>query len=151
MSKPVMRPFSLPISLLCLLAVWATGCSTEPESAISVENARIRELIPGQDMTAGYFDMRNTTNTPVTLVGAQSALARKIELHTTTLDAGVMRMRPLPSLTLAPGESVSFQPGGNHLMLFGVRSLDTRNEIRLILEGGTVLDVHFERIAIGSE
>jgi hypothetical protein len=60
---------------------------------------------------------------------------------------GVMRMRPLPRLDLAPGQRVALEPGANHLMLIGaergLRAGD-RADVVLICEGGVELVVPFE-------
>ena len=69
-----------------------SACSGESAGGLQVDNARIRELIPGQDKTAGYFDVSNTTTEPIVIVQAESAAARAIEFHTTRLDGGVMRI-----------------------------------------------------------
>ena len=37
-------------------------------------------------------------------------------------DDGVMRMRRIPHIHLPPGETVSLQPGGLHIMLFELKS-----------------------------
>jgi copper(I)-binding protein len=94
------------------------GCSRPPD-ALVVANAFIRLPVPGRDVLVGYFDLHNGTASSVTILGAHSPSARAIELHTMIADGDMMRMRPLKTLTLAPGERVSFAPGGHHLMIFG--------------------------------
>ena len=134
---------------LIVALITLPACSGEPVAGLQVDNARIRELIPGQDKTAGFFDVRNTTSEPVVIMRAESAAARAIEFHTTRLDAGVMRMRRLTEVRIEAGGMVQFQPGGHHLMLFGVRSLEDPTEIRLITGDGEALSVPFRRVAIG--
>jgi len=147
-SLPI-SPHVLVIASVCLLV--GAGCVAEPDNPIHVDNARVRALIPGQDKTAGYFDITNDSPNVVRLVGAESGIARAIEFHTSTLDGGVMRMRRLTDVTVAPGTTTHFQPGGNHLMLFGVRSMTDENEIRLLTEDGGVLSVTFLQVPIGAQ
>ena len=139
--------------LLCLAGSALAGCGAEPAATapIEVTDARVRALIPGQDKTVGYFELTNNTTATLTLLSAEADAARAIEFHTTRLDDGIMRMRRLPEITIPAGETIRFQPGGNHLMLFGVRSLNTDNPVRLYFDDGRALTVQFRQIAIGEQ
>jgi len=132
---------------LLILILLAPGCT--PAGGPDVSDARVRELIPGQDKTVAYFTLHNPGEVPLTLVGAQTDVARTVEMHTTRQDGDVMRMRRLTSVEIPAGGTVRFEPGGNHLMLFGVRSLTDPCEIRLVFADGSTRAVTFERIAIG--
>ena len=56
------------------------------------------------------------------LTGATSPIAARVEIHTMSMDGGVMRMRPLgDGLAIPAGGSVSLAPGGFHIMLIGLR------------------------------
>lgn len=134
-------------SLIALLLLATTACG--PADPLDVDDARIRELIPGQDKTVAYFTLHNRGAMPMTLVGAETDLARAVEIHTTLRDGDVMRMRRLTSVEIPAAGSVRFEPGGHHLMLFGVRSLDDPCKIRLRFADGTTRVVTFERIDIG--
>jgi len=139
-----------------IIVLWLAAClgsswGAPAAAPLLVDNPRIRALIPGQDKTVGYLEITNTGTTAAILIGAQSEYARAIEFHTTTVDGDIMRMRHLPRIQIPAGATVHFQPGGNHLMLFGVRSLSAENEIRLILEDGSVLIATFRQIPIGGQ
>ncbi len=125
------------------------GCSGKTESLV-IDNARVRTLIPGQDTTVGYFSVHNTTDLDITLLGAEFDNARALEFHTTTNDQGMVRMRRLATVTIPAGAKIRFQPGGHHLMLFGVNSLAEQNEIRLLADDGSSLKVLFQQIPIGA-
>ena len=136
---------------IAFMALLAAGCDTEPPAPLQVDNARLRALIPGQDKTVGYFELHNSSAVPMTLIRAESEQVRAIEMHTTIIDDGIMRMRRRSSVTVPPATTIHFQPGGDHLMLFGVRSLEQKNLIRLIFEDGTALPVEFRQIPIGEQ
>jgi copper(I)-binding protein len=125
------------------------GCSPAPE--VVVDNARVRALIQGQDKTVAYMDVQNRTDSAITLVGASAEPVRTFEIHTTRMDDGVMRMRRLQRVEIPAGNTVRFQPGGRHLMLFGVRSLDAELTVQLEFADGAVREVVFERIAPGAQ
>lgn len=140
--------------LLLAAALAATGCSgpdAGSSGALEISDARVRALIPGQDKTAGYFRARNSTADAMVLSGARSGQARSIEMHITVQDGDMMRMRRLDAVEIAPGETVRFEPGGRHLMIFGVDSLEAGIDIELQLRDGTTVPVHFETIATGGE
>ena len=127
----------------------AGGCSPAPD--VLIDNARVRALIPGQDKTVAYMDVHNRTGSAVTLTGARADTVRAMEIHTTRMDDGVMRMRRLKTVEIPAGETLRFEPGGRHLMLFGVRSLDTELPVQLEFTDGTVREIIFERIAVGAQ
>ncbi|MGE0625973.1 MAG: copper chaperone PCu(A)C [Pseudomonadales bacterium] len=141
-----MRPDPGRLLAWLLLAALAACAPAEP---LDVNDARIRELIPGQDKTVAYLTLHNRGDAPLALVGAETDLARAVEIHTTLRDGEVMRMRRLSRVEIPAGGTVRFEPGGHHLMLFGVRSLDDPCEIRLLFADGSTRSVTFDRIAIG--
>lgn len=89
---------------------------------VEVANAWVKESIPGTENGAGYFTISNTGSSVITIVGAATDASRAIEVHQHVMRDGMMRMRRVPELTLEAGETVVFQPGGYHLMMFGVKN-----------------------------
>lgn len=134
-----------------VLCVLLTVAACSPPAEIQIDNARVRGLIGGQDKTVAYMDVQNRTSTPITLIGASAQTVRAMEIHTTRMDDGVMRMRRLTSVEIPPGETIRFEPGGRHLMLFGVISLNEDLPIRLAFADGSVREINFERIAPGEQ
>jgi len=67
---------------------------------------------------AGYMSISNEGTTADRLRGAETDIAMMAALHETVFGTdGVARMFELPPVDLAPGETISFAPGGAHLML----------------------------------
>ena len=65
--------------------------------------------------------MTNTGTQPDRLVGAAIPGAARGEVHTMSMEGGVMRMAPVEGgLPIAPGGTVTLKPGGNHLMFLGL-------------------------------
>jgi copper(I)-binding protein len=56
-----------------------------------------------------------------TLTGASSPVADRAELHESINDHGVMKMRAVHSLSVAPGKPVTLSPDGYHIMLIGLK------------------------------
>ncbi|MEM7728716.1 MAG: copper chaperone PCu(A)C [Pseudomonadota bacterium] len=101
-------------------------------AAITVSDAYILAPLVGRDVTAGYFTARND-GAAAALVSASSTVASEIELHTHTMTDGVMRMREVARIDMAAGETVTLEPGGLHLMLFGFTREDGQTEAPVTL------------------
>jgi copper(I)-binding protein len=70
----------------------------------------------------GFLTIANAGKTPVTLKGAQSPAAGKIEIHQSAMADGVMTMRRQDAgVVIPPGGEVAFAPGGYHFMLLGLK------------------------------
>ncbi len=54
------------------------------------------------------------------LIGASTPVAQTAQVHESTAEGGIMRMRPIPSLAIPAGKTVTLSPGGYHVMLFGL-------------------------------
>lgn len=79
---------------------------------------------PGARNGAAYFvTLENTGKVADRLLRASTPAAQRTEFHTMAVDAGgVMRMREMPDITLAPGQALKMRPGGGvHLMLIGLQ------------------------------
>ena len=66
--------------------------------------------------------IRNRGTAPDRLVGATTAVAERVELHTMTTEGNVMRMREVPAIELPAGQEVQLRHGQQyHLMLVNLR------------------------------
>jgi copper(I)-binding protein len=93
---------------------------------------------------AGYF-MVHGSQAPDTLVGVASPLAERIELHSMVMEGGVMKMRAEPSFTVPARGTLTFAPGGNHLMLFGLKpGLKPGQKIPLVFSFGSGMKLNVE-------
>jgi copper(I)-binding protein len=54
------------------------------------------------------------------LTAASSPVAKTVELHTMSMEGGVMKMRPLAAIDIPAGRTVTLSPGGMHIMLLGL-------------------------------
>lgn len=103
-------------SLLAVTLLF-TAAPALADSPLSFENAWSPVAPPGR-MMAGYVDIHNHSDRTIRLVGGTSPQFERVEIHTMTMDDGVMRMRRLDELAIEAGETVTLEPGGLHLMLF---------------------------------
>jgi len=71
--------------------------------------------------SALYVTLENRGPVEDRLVGAASPVAGRVEVHRTSVEGGVMRMRPAGEVAIPAGGALAFEPGGLHVMLVGLR------------------------------
>lgn len=86
---------------------------------VEVSQAWSRPAVAG-GTGAGFLTLTNRGKAPDALTGAESPMARKVEVHRTTMTGGVMKMARVERLAIPAGGKVTLAPGGHHLMLFGL-------------------------------
>lgn len=110
--------------VFCLMIVWIQvgiwGCGESSSRRVIVEDVWVRENIPPQKITAGYLVLRNEGEMTA-LVSARADVAEVTELHVMTARENVMQMRKADGITIAAGGMATLQPGGNHLMMIGLK------------------------------
>lgn len=77
--------------------------------------------VAGGSAGAAYLTIVNAGGAPDALVSARSDVCERVEIHTASMEGGVMRMSPLPRLEIPAGGRVELRPGGLHLMLMGLK------------------------------
>lgn len=116
---------------------------------LQVTHATVRALPPGITNTAVYLTINNNSDSPVKLVSASSNIAEKVELHEHSYNDGMMTMRQMDVIEIAAGESISLQPGGYHLMMFGLKqSLKPKQQIDIQLQFSDGSDFTLKALAV---
>lgn len=113
------------ISKKVLLAAFALAISAAPALAEDVKAGDLvisqpwsRATPGGAKVAGGYLVIENKGTAPDRLIGGSADIAGKFEIHEMAVENGVMKMRALDKgLTIEPGKTVKFAPGGYHLML----------------------------------
>ena len=70
---------------------------------------------------AAYLTVMNKGTAPDRLVAVEGDVANRVELHTHLMEDGVMKMRQVEAIEVAPGEPTVLKPGGLHVMLMGLK------------------------------
>lgn len=102
--------------VLALSLMMAFGVA-QAADVLRAFNAWIPQAPPGATTMAGYLDLKNTGDEAISVVSAKSDRFGEVSLHRTVIEDGMARMRPLEDVVVEPGETFTFEPGGNHLML----------------------------------
>lgn len=125
-------PILAPVLVVAAFsAAMPTPIAAEPyrAGAITVSNAWARETAPAQQAGGGFMTIDNAGNRPDRLLSATSGLADKVELHTVSMDGGVMRMRPVAGGIAIPARGkVELRPGSFHIMFMGLTAPLRRGE-----------------------
>jgi copper(I)-binding protein len=136
----------LPFVLLTAASLTRAG------GVIDAADAWLRGVPPGHNDSAAYMTLVNTSASPHTVVEVSSPQARAVEIHESRQLDGMWRMRRLAELPVPAGEQVALQPGGVHLMVFGLAHTPRPGEkisFQLRLDSGETVLVEAEVRAPG--
>ncbi|HKT19627.1 MAG TPA: copper chaperone PCu(A)C [Stellaceae bacterium] len=111
----------IAIAALAAALLLPTLAAQADESGIRVDEVWARATPSTAKTGVIYLSITNTGSTPDTLVSASTPVAAQAELHETSMTNGVMQMRSVQALSIAPGKTVLLQPEGYHLMLMGLK------------------------------
>jgi copper(I)-binding protein len=122
--------------------------------ALEISQPWARATPKGADSGAAYLTVTNTGKTPRRLSCVSSDAAAKCQIHQMSMHDGVMQMRPVEDgVQIKPGETVTFKPGGYHIMLSELkRALQQGNPVEATLKAsdGSTVTVQFPVAAIGA-
>lgn len=85
------------------------------EDGVTVHDAWMRMIVPSRP-AAGYFVLNNDSDAPKTLTAASSPACKELMLHESLHKGGQDQMAMTPEVAVPPHDSISFAPGGYHLM-----------------------------------
>lgn len=107
-----------PIYCLRILLGAALVCSTATAMADVVGSAGwSRATVPGAKEAVGYLVLTNQGDEERSLLKITSTVSDRVTIHRSSVDSqGIARMWPVAKLALQPGETVTFQPNGLHVM-----------------------------------
>ncbi len=131
------RPIELLVVCFAQLVLASFSGQMVVEGAYVILNP-----VPGHP-AAGYFKIINF-GPDDRLIGAQSDEVERVEMHQTVRNGDIVRMRPQKTTAVAGGSSLSFSPGGYHLMVFGAPPTSTTISITLIFEISGAQKIEFE-------
>jgi len=131
--------------ILAVASTLALPAAVQAASAITVSDGWMRAL-PGDLPAGGYFKLHNAGGSPISLVGASSAACGTIMLHKSETMSGMAEMDEVQSIDVPPGATLTFSPGGYHLMCMNPHSLrpDSTIDVTLTFSNGTKVKSIFQ-------
>ena len=130
-----------PAPMVTLVAA-APNSHTHNASPIMIMQPWARATPPGAPTAAAYLTIVNHGTEPDVLIGGSSPQADRVDFHQSTVDNGIMKMRPATNgITIPAGGTVELKPDGYHVMLSGLKAP---------LRSGTMLPVTLRFAKAGS-
>lgn len=127
MTKKIFSTFSnLFDTRVLLLATAFALCgigTTAIAQELEIRQAYATPTRPDQPNAAAFVEIHNRGKTADRLVALSVSgdIAERAELHTMKHDKGVMMMREVTGFDIAAGGRLTLAPGGDHLMLIGIK------------------------------
>lgn len=109
----MLRPRLLRIAAACLCVSFVAARAAQPDVAVS--DGRISVIMASRP-AAGYFQMTNNGDAPVTLTGASAPDCQSLMLHKSSNIGGMSSMQMVGSVAVPAHGTIRFEPGGYHLM-----------------------------------
>jgi len=139
---------------LAQLAATAACAADYDVGAIHISQPWARATPKGASTAGAYMTVTNNGKTPDRVNCVSSDASAECQIHSMTMDNGVMVMRPVEGgLEIKPGETVTLKPGGFHMMLLNLKHpLEQGNSMKATLKfdnAGTV-QVDYPIAAIGA-
>ena len=115
------------MKILRLIATFISAVTLLPSLAsaddanLMISDAWARPLPAVSKNGAAYITLMNHGSKSDKLISVKSSGEKMVEVHTHVHKDGVMSMQKVDGLEIAPGEVLTFKPGGLHLMLMGLQ------------------------------
>lgn len=108
--------------------------TAQEQNAVQIVQPWARASIGTSRPAAAYLTAQNNGRETVRLVGVETPVAGRAEIHRIIRDGDLLRMQPAGDVDIPPGESVTLAPGGLHVMLMKLRRpLVSGSEFSLLL------------------
>jgi periplasmic copper chaperone A len=154
-SRTISRSAAATLAIaLAQITVTAAQAADYDVGSIHISQPWARATPKGAASAAAYMTITNNGKTADKVSCVSSDAAAECQIHTMTMDNGVMQMRPVEGgLEIKPGETVTLKPGGFHMMLENLKHpLEQGNTMKATLKfdnAGTV-DVEYPIAGIGA-
>ena len=126
-----------------ILAVALVAACGAPQPPLVASEVEITRPMPGRSMSAGYLVLRNNTDQEIRITGARSPQFGNVQIHETSVEDGVARMRRIDALIVPAKGQVTMERGGKHLMLMKAGEIDDAVSLELLSDGVPVLTINY--------
>ena len=138
------------VPIVTVLSLIATAAHADPHQvkagALVIGSRTVRASLGHNPNTAAYMTIANAGASPDRLMSVSCACADKVEIHVMQEMKGMMMMNDAGPVVIPPHGKVTFHPGGEHLMLTGLKEKlvdGGQQEITLVFEHAGPVTVSF--------
>lgn len=157
--RSLFLPFRATIAGTVLMAlISSAGMAMAKDVQVGnlvIETPWSRATPGGAKLGVGYLAVVNIGDKPDKLLAASSPISERVEIHTTSMQGGVMRMRQIEGgLELKAQEVTELKPGGAHLMFIGLKKPIAKGDalpVQLTFAIAGKVDVSFIAAGIGAK
>jgi copper(I)-binding protein len=94
-------------------------------------------------MSAGFLVLTNNTGDDILISSVTSPQFESVEIHETTIEDSIARMREIEELLVPANGSVTLERGGKHLMMMHARNVQDAVTLHLMSGDVPVLTVEY--------
>ncbi|TJZ78967.1 copper chaperone PCu(A)C [Chitiniphilus eburneus] len=112
-----------------------------------------RATAPGATVGGVFLTLDNTAGEADKLLSAATPAAERAELHSMSMENGVMKMRQVPAIDVPAKTKQALAPGGLHIMLTGLKQPLKEGAsfpLTLTFEHAGAVQVHVKVEALGA-
>lgn len=118
----IRRPFAAAlVAALVVLGAQPVPAHEYAAKGVSVAHPWARATPKGAPVGAAYLEIKTDAKTADRLIGAKSAVAGRVEIHTHIHEGDVMKMRRVDAIELKAGSAHVLKPSGDHVMLLDLK------------------------------
>ena len=118
----IIKKRNIGIAAIAAIAAAPIAAASVRIGSLAIDGAWSRETAAGQVVAGGFMTISNKGASEDRLVSGTSPVAAEVQLHTMTIDGGVMRMRQLAGGIAVPARgTLELKPGSYHIMFMGLR------------------------------
>ncbi len=144
--------FMFALIILSIPALYSAHAKSQ-EGPIAYDYAYAFATAQKQNNGATFLKLRNNTDQDRKILSASSDVADRVELHTHSMDEGVMMMREVEHYDLPANGSLVLEPMGHHIMLMGLKNPLTEGEdfmLDLTMDDETVAKIRVTIVKPGT-
>ena len=142
------------IILLYFFLFQATGHQFEKNNII-IKHPILKISKNSTKVGAGYFEIFNNLEKEIYLLGIESKISNKQEIHEIIEENNIFKMRALTKgLLIKPGSSIKFKPKSYHIMFFKFNQIlksDQMVDAKLKFNDNFILPIKFKVVTNSSK
>jgi periplasmic copper chaperone A len=145
-------------SIVAAILVLMTGGARPADytlGSLEIRSPWTRETPKGATIGGGYVEIKNNGTTPDKLLRGSVSVAARFQIHSTTIENGVSKMREVTDgIEIKPGETIKFEPGASHLMFVNLmQPLHQGDAVRgtLMFEHAGTIDIEYVVLGMGAK
>jgi copper(I)-binding protein len=126
---------------LVLVVTLLGACGVGSQPPLVATDVVVTPPLPGTNMSAAYLSLTNNTDQTISISRVASLQYESVQLHESTIEDGVARMRAIHALPIPAGETIVLRRGGKHLMLMRPTGLADTVSLQFFADDDLILTV----------